>query len=70
MQKELRSQPRVLSLPDDTLETVLEPFNSLVTLDLVGGSNVGLASATLSNTLTRAGPTTSLVFRSSPSMFE
>lgn len=30
-------------------------LNSLVTLDLVSGSNMGLASATLGNTLTRSG---------------
>lgn len=41
---------------DSYLEAVLEPFNGLITLDLVGGSNGGLASATLGNTLTRTGP--------------
>jgi len=44
------------NLSDDTLESVLEPFNGLIALDLVGSSNVGLASATLGNTLTRSGP--------------
>jgi len=44
-----------LSLPDDSLEAVLEPFDGLITLDLVVGANRGLAAATLGNTLTRTG---------------
>jgi hypothetical protein len=43
-------------LSDDTFESVLEPFDGLITLDLVGRTNVGLAPATLGNTLTRSGP--------------
>ena len=42
-------------LSDDTLESVLEPFDGLLALDLVGSANLGLASATLGNTLTRSG---------------
>ena len=38
------------------LESVLEPLDSLLTLDLVGGANVGLAATALGNTLTRSGP--------------
>lgn len=44
-------------LPDDTLESALEPLDGLVTLDLVRRSDVSLAAATLGNTLTRTGPT-------------
>lgn len=44
-------------LSDNSLESVLEPLDGLVTLDLVGRSNMGLAAATLGNTLTRSGPT-------------
>jgi len=40
-------------LSDNTLKSRLEPFHTLVTLDLVVGSNVCLASTTLCNTLTR-----------------
>merc|ERR1739841_225441 len=42
-------------LSDNSLESVLEPLDGLVTLDLVGRSNMGLAAATLGNTLTRSG---------------
>ena len=42
-------------LSDDTLESVLEPLDGLLALDLVGSSNVGLASATLGNSLARSG---------------
>jgi len=37
------------------LESVLEPLDGLLALDLVGSSNVGLASATLGNSLARSG---------------
>jgi hypothetical protein len=43
-------------LSDNSLESVLEPLNCLFTLDLVGSTDVSLASATLGNTLTRTGP--------------
>ncbi len=45
-------------LPDDALEAVLEPLNGLLTLDLVGRSDVGLRTAALGNTLTRTSPIT------------
>jgi len=45
----------MLCLSDDTLESVLEPFDGLVAVDLVVGTDGGLASATLGNTLTRTG---------------
>lgn len=38
-----------------TLGTNLEPLDSLITLDLVGRSNMCLASSTLGDTLTRSG---------------
>lgn len=40
------------------LESVLEPFDGLVTLDLVVGTDTGLASSALGDTLTRTGPIT------------
>jgi hypothetical protein len=43
-------------LSDNSLESVLEPLDCLVTLDLVGSTDMGFASATLGNTLTRTGP--------------
>jgi len=46
----------MLCLSDDTLESVLEPLDGLVAVDLVVGTDGGLASATLGNTLTRTGP--------------
>jgi hypothetical protein len=46
----------MICLSDDTLESVLEPFDNLILLDLVCGTNRCLAAATLGNTLTRAGP--------------
>jgi hypothetical protein len=46
-------------LSDNSLEARLEPFDGLLTLDLVRSTDVGLASATLGNTLTRSGPTNS-----------
>jgi len=42
-------------LSDNSLEARLEPFDGLLTLDLVRSTDVGLASATLGNTLTRSG---------------
>lgn len=48
--------PIVHNLSDDTLESLLEPFGDLLTLDLVGWANLGLASSTLGNTVTWAGP--------------
>jgi hypothetical protein len=46
----------MLCVGSSYLESVLEPLDGLVTLDLVSGTNGGLASATLGNTLTRSGP--------------
>jgi hypothetical protein len=46
-------------LSDNSLEARLEPFDGLLTLDLVRSTDVGLASATLGNTLARSGPTNS-----------
>lgn len=43
-------------LPDDTVEAVLEPLDGLVLVDLVVDTNVGLRTATLSDTLTGTGP--------------
>lgn len=42
-------------LPNDTLEASLEPFDNLITFDLVGSSNLGLCSATSSDTSSRTG---------------
>jgi hypothetical protein len=42
-------------LPDDTLEAVLEPLDDLLTLDLVSGTDTGLRTAALGDTVTRAG---------------
>jgi len=42
-------------LSDNTLESRLEPLHTLLTLDLVGGSDMCLASTTLGNTLTWTG---------------
>jgi len=43
------------NLSDNAFESVLEPLDSLIALDLVGGTNTGLASASLGNTLTWSG---------------
>jgi hypothetical protein len=54
-------RPAVYPLSNDTLESVLEPFDNLILLDLVGSSDRGLAAATLGDTFTRAGPISILV---------
>ena len=38
------------------LESVLEPLDSLLALDLVGSANMGLAATAFGNALTRSGP--------------
>jgi hypothetical protein len=38
------------------LKSVLEPFDSLVALDLVGSANLALAATAFGNTLTGSGP--------------
>ena len=43
-------------LPDDALEPVLVPLDSLLLVDLVGCANAGLAASALGNALTWAGP--------------
>lgn len=43
-------------LPDNSVEAVLEPLDGLGLVDAVRSTNTGLAAATLSDTLTRAGP--------------
>jgi len=42
-------------LSDNTIEARLEPLDGLVTLDAVRGADLGLCSATASDTLTRSG---------------
>lgn len=44
------------TLPDDAVEAVLEPLDSLVLADLVVDADGGLAATALGNTLTGAGP--------------
>ena len=41
-------------LPDNSLEAGLVPLDNLLTLDAVGGANLGLATATLGDALTTA----------------
>lgn len=43
-------------LPHNTLEAVLVPLDGLVAVDLVRGTDSGLGSATLGDTLTWTGP--------------
>jgi hypothetical protein len=43
-------------LSDNTLESVLEPLDGLLLVDAVRGTNLGLATAATSDTLTRALP--------------
>ena len=43
-------------LSHNSFEPILEPFDSLLTLDLVVGTDRGLAATTLGNTLTRSSP--------------
>jgi len=47
--------PKTGYLSHNALEAVLEPLDSLVTVDLVVGSDLGLASSTFGNTLARSG---------------
>lgn len=42
-------------LSDNTLEATLEPLDDIITLDLVGSSDLGLAAPALGNTLSWAG---------------
>jgi hypothetical protein len=44
------------NLPDDAFESVLEPLNCLLTLDLVACTDLSLAATTFGDTLTRTGP--------------
>lgn len=44
-----------LPLPDDTLEAVLEPLDSLCLVDLVRSTDLRLASPAAGDTLTRSG---------------
>lgn len=46
-------------LPDNTVEAVLEPLDGLVLVDLVVGTDVGLSTAALGDTLTGTGPSIS-----------
>ena len=43
-------------LPDDTLEAALVPLDGLLLVDLVRGTDAGLATSAAGDTLTRAGP--------------
>lgn len=56
-------------LPHNTLEAVLVPLDGLVAVDLVRGTDSGLGSATLGDTLTWAGPAQNVSTLSLPSPF-
>lgn len=56
-------------LPHNTLEAVLVPLDGLVAVDLVRGTDSGLGSATLGDTLTWAGPVPDVSTLSLPSPF-
>ena len=44
------------SSPDNALEPVLVPLDGLLLVDLVGGTDLGLAAPALGDALTGAGP--------------
>lgn len=46
----------IIDLSDNSLESALKPLDGLGLVDTVGGTDLGLASSALSDTLTRAGP--------------
>lgn len=55
-------------LPHNTLEAVLVPLDGLVAVDLVRGTDSGLGSATLGDTLTWTGPAQNISNLSVPSL--
>lgn len=63
------SRRRIMNhLSDDTLESGLEPLDSILLLDLVRSADWGLSSSSAGNTGTRSRPVKSCVSRCSPYM--